>query len=99
MPDLSELPRLFITNSGAVSRLEVAGELVVATAGPLRDHLELLVEYGTGDGDIDMGDVSFATPRPSRSSSRRDSSSNARAATSTSLLSPDRSSGFWRSQV
>ena len=59
MPDLFELPRLFITNSGAVSRLEVAGELDVATAGALRDHLELLVEYGTGDVDVDMGDVSF----------------------------------------
>jgi anti-anti-sigma factor len=59
MPDLFGVPRLFITNSGAVSSLEVAGELDVATAGALRDHLALLVEYGTGDVDIDMAGVTF----------------------------------------
>lgn len=59
MPNLFEVPRLFVTNAGAVSRLEVAGELDVSTAGALRDHLELLVEHGTGDVDIDMAGVTF----------------------------------------
>ena len=31
----------------------------MATAGALRDHLELLVEYGTGDVDVDMAGVTF----------------------------------------
>jgi anti-sigma B factor antagonist len=59
MSDLSGALRLFITNSGRRSRLDVGGEIDVATVDALRDHLELLVESGTGDIDIDMAAVTF----------------------------------------
>jgi anti-anti-sigma factor len=59
MSDLSEVPRLFITNSGRWSRLDVGGEIDLATIDALRQHLDLLVVSGTGDVDIDMGAVTF----------------------------------------
>lgn len=51
--------RLFITNTPSRARLEAGGELDLASVEDLRDHLELLVESGTGDVDIDMGLVTF----------------------------------------
>ena len=59
MPELSEALRLFITNTGSISRLEVGGELDLATLDELRDHLDLLVESGTGDVDVDFALVRF----------------------------------------
>ena len=59
LSDLFEALRLFITNTGSIARLEVGGELDLATVGALRDHLDLLVESGTGDVDVDMALVTF----------------------------------------
>ena len=59
MPDLFEALRLFITNSDDRARLDVGGELDVATVAAFRDHLELLVESVTGDVDVDMALVTF----------------------------------------
>jgi anti-sigma B factor antagonist len=57
--ELSEALRLFITNSGRRARLDVGGELDVATVRAFGDHLELLVESATGDVDVDMALVNF----------------------------------------
>ena len=59
MSDLFEAPRLFITNAGSIARLELGGELDAATVSALRDHLDLLVESGTGDVELDMERVTF----------------------------------------
>jgi anti-sigma B factor antagonist len=59
MSDLSEGLRLFITNPGSRARLDVGGELDLATVGAFRQHLELLVEAATGDVDVDMALVTF----------------------------------------
>ena len=59
MPDPSEALRLFITNTGRRARLEVGGEIDLATIEAVRDHLALLVEAGTGDVDVDMAAVNF----------------------------------------
>jgi anti-sigma B factor antagonist len=59
MSDLSDVLRLFITNRARWSRLDVGGEIDLATIDALRQHLDLLVESGTGDVDIDMGAVTF----------------------------------------
>ena len=59
MSDLFDALRLFTTNTGAIARLEVGGELDAATVGALRDHLDLLVESGTGDVEVDMALVTF----------------------------------------
>jgi anti-anti-sigma factor len=66
MSDLFEAVRLFITNAGSRSRLEVGGELDVATVGPFGDHLALLVDAGTGDVDVDMALVTFCDAAPLR---------------------------------
>jgi anti-sigma B factor antagonist len=59
MSDLSEGLRLFITNTAPRSRLDVGGEIDLATIDALREHLALLVEAGTGDIDVDMAAVTF----------------------------------------
>jgi anti-sigma B factor antagonist len=59
MSDLSDALRLFVTNTASLSRLDIGGEIDLATIGALRDHLALLVEFGTGDIDVDMADVTF----------------------------------------
>ena len=59
MTDSFESLRLFITNAGSRSRLDVGGELDLATVGPFDQHLGLLVDAGTGDVDIDMALVTF----------------------------------------
>jgi len=59
MSDLSEALRLFITNTAPRSRLDVGGEIDLATIDALREHLALLVEAGAGDIDVDMADVTF----------------------------------------
>jgi anti-sigma B factor antagonist len=59
MSDVSEGLRLFITNTAPRCRLEVGGEIDLATIGALRDHLALLVESATGDVDVDMAGVVF----------------------------------------
>ena len=59
MTDSFEALRLFITNTGSRSQLDVGGELDLDTAGPLDQHLALLVDAGTGDVDIDMALVTF----------------------------------------
>jgi len=59
MSDLCEALCLFITNTGRRSQLDIGGELDCATVGAVRDHLELLVESGTGDVDVDMALVTF----------------------------------------
>ena len=59
MSDLSEALRLFITNNGPRSRLDVGGEIDLATIDALRDHLALLVEAGIGDVQVDMAAVTF----------------------------------------
>src|SRR3954466_7042432 len=59
MSNLSEGPRLFITNTALRCRLEVGGEIDLATIGALRDHLAALVASGTGDVDVDMAGVEF----------------------------------------
>ena len=59
MSDLFDALRLFITNTGPIARLEIGGELDLATVGALRDHLDLLVQSGTGDVEVDMELVTF----------------------------------------
>ena len=59
MTELFEALRLFVMNSGSISRLEIGGQLDLATVDELRDHLDLLVESGTGDIHVDMALVSF----------------------------------------
>ena len=59
MSDLSEALRLFITNAGSRSRLDVAGDIDLATVADLRDHLDLLVTSGRGDVAVDMEAVTF----------------------------------------
>jgi len=59
MSDLSEALRLFITNNGPRSRLEVGGEIDLGTIDAVRDHLSLLVEAGIGDVEVDMAAVTF----------------------------------------
>src|SRR5215207_1786295 len=59
MSELSEALRLFITNTAPRSRLDVGGEIDLATIDALREHLALLVEAGTGDVDVDMAAVTF----------------------------------------
>ena len=48
MSDLSEALQLFITNTASRSRLDVGGEIDLATIDTLRDHL---ASYLAGDGD------------------------------------------------
>src|SRR4051812_28589601 len=57
MSDLSEALRLFITNNGP--RLDVGGEIDLATVDALDDHLAFLVEAGIGDIEVDMAAVTF----------------------------------------
>jgi anti-anti-sigma factor len=59
MSDVSEGLRLFITNTAPRCRLDVGGEIDLATIDALRDRLALLVESGTGDLDVEMGEVVF----------------------------------------
>lgn len=59
MSKRSEALRLFVTNRGPCSRLEVGGEVDVSTVGALRDNLDLLVDAGTGDVELDTALVSF----------------------------------------
>jgi anti-anti-sigma factor len=56
---MSEALRLFITNTGPRSRLDVGGEIDLATIDALEDHLALLIEAGTGDIEVDMAAVTF----------------------------------------
>ena len=60
MSDVSEALRLFTTNASGRSRLDVGGEIDLATVDALRDHLDVLVASGTGDVDVDMAAVTFA---------------------------------------
>ena len=87
MSDLSEALRLFITNTARRSRLEVGGEIDLATVDALRDHLALLVESGTGDVDVDMAAVTFCdatTPsRPASPHTRRWTPADATSRSST----------------
>ena len=59
MSDLSHDLRLFIVNRGSETRLEVGGELDLATIDALRDHLDVLIEAGTGAVFVDMSLVTF----------------------------------------
>jgi anti-sigma B factor antagonist len=59
MSELSEQLRLFITNTGPHARLDVGGELDLGNVHTLREHLDLVVEFGTGHVDIDMSQVTF----------------------------------------
>ena len=59
MSELFEALRLYIINTGSIARLEVGGELDLATVDALREHLDLLVESGTGDVEVDMARVTF----------------------------------------
>ena len=59
MSELSEALRLFITNTGPRSRLDVGGEIDLATIDALRDHVTVLIEAGTGDVEVDMAAVTF----------------------------------------
>ena len=59
MDALSEDLRLFITNGGCSSRLDVGGEIDFASAGVLGDRLTMLVESGNGDVEVDMSQVDF----------------------------------------
>ena len=51
--------RLFVTNEGSLSRLHVRGEIDMASAPALGERLELLIESGTGNVEVDMSDVTF----------------------------------------
>ena len=59
MSEPSEALRSFITNTGPRARLDVGGEIDLATVDAVRDHLALLVEAGTGDVEVDMAAVTF----------------------------------------
>ena len=71
MSDVSEGLRLFITNTAPRSRLDVGGEIDLATIDALRDHLALLLESGTGDIDVDMAGVVFCDATVLRGAARR----------------------------
>ena len=51
--------RLFVTNEGSLSRLHVGGEIDMASAPALGERLELLIQSGTGDVEVDMSDVTY----------------------------------------
>ena len=51
--------RLFVTNEGSLSRLHVGGEIDMASVPALGDRLELLIQSGTGNVEVDMSDVTF----------------------------------------
>ncbi len=59
MTDPSSDLRLFVVNTAAQTRLEVGGELDVGTVGPLRDHLDALIDNGIGAVYVDMSLVTF----------------------------------------
>jgi anti-sigma B factor antagonist len=59
MPEPFEVLRMFITNKGSSSRLEVGGEIDAGCAEVLREHLGLLIDAATGDVDVDMAAVEF----------------------------------------
>ena len=59
MTDPSSDLRLFVVNTAAQTRLEVGGELDVGTVGPLRDHLDALIDNGIGAVHVDMSLVTF----------------------------------------
>ena len=59
MPGTSEALRLFISNVGSRSCLDVGGELDLGSVDDLGDHLDLLVTSGTGDVAVDMAAVTF----------------------------------------
>jgi anti-anti-sigma factor len=59
MSDASEGLRLFITNTARRPRLDVGGEIDLATIDAVRDQLAVLAESGTGDIDVDMAGVVF----------------------------------------
>ena len=45
----------------AARPLEMGGELDLGNVHTLRDHLDLVVDAGTGNVDVDMTQVSFST--------------------------------------
>ena len=57
MSELAQQLRLFITNTGPHARLEIGGELDLGNVHTLRDHLDLVVDAGTGNVDVDMTHV------------------------------------------
>ena len=59
MPGPSEALRLFISNVGSRSCLDVRGELDLGSVDDLGEHLDLLVASGTGDVAVDMAAVTF----------------------------------------
>ena len=59
MSALSEDLRLFTTNGGMRTHVEVAGEIDLASVGMLHEHLAMIIESGIGDVEIDMSAVSF----------------------------------------
>jgi len=59
MSDLCSDLRLFIINTGADTRLEVGGDLDIAAAAELSDHLDILIDDGTGPVHVDMSMVTF----------------------------------------
>jgi anti-anti-sigma factor len=59
MTDPSSDLRLLVVNTAAQTRLEVGGELDVGTVGPLRDHLDALIDDGIGAVHVDMSLVTF----------------------------------------
>jgi anti-anti-sigma factor len=52
--------RLFITDAGTGTWLELRGELDVAAVPALRHHLAIVSDAGMGDVDVDMAGVAFA---------------------------------------
>jgi anti-sigma B factor antagonist len=59
MGELCEELRLFTTNGGSRTRVDVSGEIDLSSADLLRDHLAMIIESGTGDVELDMSAVSF----------------------------------------
>jgi len=51
--------RVFISHVGTRTRLEVGGEVDLATADQIAERLAMIAEFGGGDVDVDMSLVTF----------------------------------------
>src|SRR5439155_18975817 len=59
LTDVSSDLRVFMWNRGAVTLLQVGGEIDLATADVFSDHLELAIASGAGDVLDDASGVTF----------------------------------------
>jgi anti-anti-sigma factor len=63
MTDLRQEFGVSIVQIDGHTKVRVTGEIDLATATELRQHLEGVIAGGTGDLDLDLGDVTFLDSR------------------------------------